>query len=82
MADERWFPTAELRLIFRHVVTSIAVAAAMFITAKVFGLLGPEWADIADEIDGFVNLGILCVLGVKLLWAFTRSDNYHAFVAA
>jgi len=82
MTDERWLPVAEARLIFRHLVITILLAGALYIAATVFGYFAPDWADMADYIDGWLTMGILVLMGMKLVWALIREDGIHAFAVA
>jgi hypothetical protein len=82
MPDEGWWPSRETRLIFRHLVVIIAVALALWVATRVFGFLTPDWAPIADAIDGFINMGVLIIGGFKLLWGLARGDGTHAFAVA
>ena len=82
MPDERWLPIAEIRLIFRHLVDIIAIAAALYVGTKVFGALIPAWAEVADMIDGYITMCLLAIMGVKLVWAVVRQEGTHAFAAA
>jgi hypothetical protein len=82
MPDEGWLPIGEIRLIFRHLVVSIALVVGLFIATKIFGLLAPDWAAFADDIDGFTTVGILVIVSLKLLWAFAWKGEIHAFAAA
>jgi hypothetical protein len=82
MRDERWWPIAEIRLIFRHLVIIIAIAGGLFVATKLFSTLAPQWADIADFLDGWLTIGILVVAGIKLIWGLIREDGLHAFATA
>ncbi len=82
MPDERWWPIAEVRLIFRHLVITIVVAGALYAATQVFSWFAPQWADIADSIDGWLTMGILAIMGLKLIWALVREDGIHAFATA
>lgn len=82
MADESWWPSAELALIFRHVVISVALAAGVWVVGQAVAYFVPEVRDIVDLIEEVTFLGILLILCIKLLWGFIRGNGVHALAAA
>jgi hypothetical protein len=82
MPDERWWPIAEARLIFRHLVITIIVAGALYVATQVFSAFAPKWANIADFIDGWLTMSILVIMGLKLIRALIREDRIHVFATA
>jgi hypothetical protein len=81
MPDESWFPKAEIRLIFRHLLVSIAIGVAVGLAGRVFSYFEPGWQDVADLVEGFVFIGILVILGIKLLWHFVIGNGVNNALA-
>jgi hypothetical protein len=91
MPNESWVPSLELRLIFRHTVVSIAIVAAVWVCTQAVVRFVPEVEarHYAELIDTFVLLGVLAILGARLILTLIfdlirefRGDGLHAFVAA
>ncbi len=82
MPGESWLPTNELRVIFRHLVITIAIAAAVWVATKAFIFLDPDIAEFANLIDQVEVAGVLVILVVKLWWEFARAGGSHAFAVA
>jgi len=83
MIDRRQLSNScELRLIFQHVVVAVAIAAGVWMVSQAFIWLVPDVKDIAYLIDQLVFLGILVIIGIKLIFAFVRGDGMHAFAVA
>jgi hypothetical protein len=82
MADEGWLPVADAQRIFKHVVVTILLGAGFGLVSAVFVYVVPDWKEPAELVDGFVLLGALIILGVKLLWGFARGNGTNAFAIA
>jgi hypothetical protein len=78
----RWLPVEETEEIVRHVIVVTEIAIALAIVTVVFEFLIPEWEGAAELVDGIVFIGLLVILGVKLLRRFARENGLSTFAAA
>jgi hypothetical protein len=82
MPDQRWWPISESKQILRHLAVTIEIALALKITTVVFTYLVPEWEEVADNVDGVVFIGLLIILGFKLLRGFWYGNGFRTFAIA
>jgi hypothetical protein len=82
MADQRWWPISESKQVFRHLAVTIEIALALKITTVVFTYLIPEWKEVADNVDGLVFVGLLIILGIKLLRGFWYGNGLQTLAIA
>jgi hypothetical protein len=66
----------------RHLIGTIEIAVAYKVASVAFTYMVPEWKEVAEDVDGVVFIGLLVILGIKLLWGFLRGNGLPILVAA
>lgn len=93
MPNESWWPSFALRIIFRHIVISVAIVAGVWIVGQVVAALDHESTEFVDLVEQLLLRGVIIVLAAELFVGFVveavrniikliHGDGFNAILAA